>query len=732
MADESIKITIGAAKTASVDRVFADIRKQAARTGQDLNRFLDPKRAMKGLEAYQAKLKEIAGVARANGPLVSRHYDAEGIAAERSARRQEAAYRFVHNTRMRGIRQEESAQRRAEAAQQRNMERFARMTSHRATRFLWPNVPALSVAKRLAMEVSRGVGLDLSPSSMIARGVGLETAAVKLSNTSFIAGDSRNGTRQAPASLMKVAREIGAKTGRDPEEVIAALDAFKKPTGDLKSGLEVNERLATLGASQGMDLSELYGTAGNITKAIRKQVAPDQVAGVLDEIMRNVIHQGMVGSVEAEDISKYGGKITAGALGYEGNIVDNLKKRFALAQVAMEFGGATSAAGAATAVERLDSTFETNARVEEFKAKGISVMGAGGKKRDAIEIIKDSVEKTMGDPVAFNKLFMNILGAKAGKGLQTVYRTASDANGGSKEAGRQAIDDYIRKLTGGTLTDERVKQDMDAVRSTTAFKANELNVRLQERVMESFTRLAPQLERMIPHLERAVNAISTMVEWIAEDPITRTIEVSIAAAIGRAGIESTFRLGLEKMLTGGQATFNQGMVQMTGTMSAVVPLAIATAIAESLDMVANKDRGGDTGKKEWRLNMFKDADGKWDFTRSLPQMFAGQMVKNVDTGLQTVGLGGIDELTGREGLMRSIQGVVRHPIDSASNAIGDMTYSGMNKMFGAGSVDPSNTTATEKNTSAIDRLTAILMGGRPGAVPGVSGVSTQDGARGAK
>lgn len=605
MADEQIKITIGAMKMASVDRVFADIRKQAGRIGSELGKHFG--RAGKGLHGMAAaaaaaneQLKRHGKLAEDASKRAVKGSNEEVREAQRRARELERAQRYVHALKMRQLReedrtrrqfdrQEESRRRRAEAAARRDLDRFARRTSHRATRFLAPNLPIASVARRGAMELARGIGLDLSPADAIQGSVSAERLATHISNTAIVEGDRRNAQRVAPGALVSEAQGVGAQLGFRPEEVLGALEAYKKRTGDLATAREMLGSLGRIAAATGTALDQLFGTAGELSNQLT-DVPPEQRAKVIEDLVKSLAGQGKLGAVELEDLSRYGARIASTAGLYEGNVSDNIKQLGALAQASRAFGGADSAAMAATSVARLATTFKTSARVSAFKNQGIEVLNPEtGQLRNPIELIKKALVATKDDPQEFNKLFMNIMGARGAEGLGNQFRQARVAalksgmgEEGATQQGLAAVDEFMKKMAEAALTEKQIQDNLKEVQKTYEFQVNELNIEFQKAASEFLREFMPALKEAGPAIKAFAKSLGDVATWVVENP-KQAIAAGIGIAIARAGIESAFRTAIERAILGAGAQIGAGAgAGMKGALAVgggVIAAAIAAGIA---------------------------------------------------------------------------------------------------------------------------------------------------------
>lgn len=575
MADESIKITIGAVKTASVDRAFADIRKQAARIGQDLNRFLDPRKALKGLQEYRKEIEKVTG------PLKQQQREREGVRqryseeerlARKLQRERERAERYVHSLRLKQLREEGAARIREEARAARMAERDAKRRTASMQRMArdmsWGAVTGvgsgLRMGRRLAGEIGRGIGLDLSPASYLQQSISNQSLATKISNNAFVEGGAgRQGTRVDPTELSNKANEIGAKYGFDPNSVLRGLEQFTNRTGDLGTARDLLDELTQIATATGSDLSQLYGTAGELANQLGDIPEADRAKSIT-ELLKAFAGQGKLGAVELEDLSRYGARIAATAGLYGGDRMDNIKQLGALAQAARKFGGADSAAMAATSVARLATTFKTNARVAAFKDQGIDVFDSNGLLNNPIELIKKSLVATRNDPTEFNKLFMNIMGARGAEGLGNQFRTARTSvlqagaqNGETAEqldaravaAGLKSIDEFMTGMSAAALSEQQIADSVKKVQETYSAQVNAMNIEFQKVAGEFLVEFLPTLRVIAPELKKFAHTIGSVTTWALQNPKT-AIGAAITASIVKGGIEAAFRAGIEGMFSG--------------------------------------------------------------------------------------------------------------------------------------------------------------------------------------
>jgi len=556
MADEAIRITVGAVKTASVDRVFADIRKQAARIGQDLNRFLDPRRALKGLQQYKEEFKGLEPLVRQQSQKTRQRYSEEERAAMRALRAREQAERYVHSLRMRQLRTESAAREREDRRQSASIQRAARMTSWSAARAIGSGA---HMTGRFAGALGRGIGLDLSPASYLQQSISSQSLAAKLASSGWNPSDKKNGNDQFVhySELQRDAVEQAKKYGISATDVLAGQTAFQKPSGNLSDTRAMSEGLARLSVATGSNTADLFGAAGNLVNQFEGASPEERRKNTLD-LFKVFARQGQEGAVELEDLSKYGSRLFATAGLYEGDKMDVLKSLGAIGQAARGFGGADSAAQAATSVARLATTFKTGARAKEFKAitgKSVFSDDGSGKIRDPIELIKDALTATQGDPLKWNKIFMNVMSERASGGLKAKYSEAYDKASGTKEqkdaAGLAAIDEFMNTMKGAQLSDDEIDKKVARHNETYAAQTERLRAEFEETATEFLKEFLPVLKEVSPYLVKFAKVLGDVTTWVVQNP-KQAIGLAITASIARGGIEAAFRLGIEGMFSGGK------------------------------------------------------------------------------------------------------------------------------------------------------------------------------------
>lgn len=554
----------------------------------------------------------------------------------------------------------------------REVDRFATRTSHRATRFFFPPPEgALGVAKRIGLDIARGAGVDFSLSSGIGKAREREAAAVALSNQGWNPDNQKFEERISATELRKTAKEQAARLGlKGEEDVMAAMTKFTDVTGDLATAKKIIGDIGLLARASGTDLTEAASAAADMSAQLPDSMDLDARRAAMQRLLGIAAMQGKRGAVEMKDLARYMPKIVSSAGGFAGDPQDAMVKLMAISQVARRYGGAPNAAVASTSVAAMVNTLKTPARVKQFAAHGVNVYDEQGKLRDIQAIIKESIVAAK-NPVEFKKMWANVQGARAVEGFRTIYQKA----GGGK-AGLEAIDAEFKKFT-AALDPEAQKKMLESSLGTVDSAANRFQQKLDELTEKMGNTLMPTLEKLAPTVLQLTESFSKAVAWAAENP-GKAITAAIVASIGRAGIESGIRLLLDraanKLLGGGPGGFvpgpggpvvpgrpgllnrgasavggalNSGMGPVANTLGvlsvAAASFMITDAILNSANTTVNDARNRQATSANDIVSQFQDkyATAKTDEERAAAKQWA---VKNLE--LDEASRGPLDKLFG--------------------------------------------------------------------------------------
>lgn len=571
-ADGTIKIIVGAGLDRSVEATFGQIPKIAERTAKQVAKAMGGGTGGGGAAAAIGKsFRSAASEADKASREIEKSWNKQLAAANKVAKSQDKIFMDAARNR---VREEEKAARdverileketrtkereaakaaRAEerAAEQSarkinaDREKFASRTSQRAVRFMFPNpIGAFGMGARIGGDLLRGAGVDFSVAGSVSRAVGVQSLATQLSNQGYRAGEAgAAGTRVEGSTLESEARSVGKSLSIDPAKLLEAQTKFVDITGSLDDSRKNMKGLAEIAIATGTDFSAMSEAAGNISRHLGD--TPDK-AEKLAGIMRVLAGQGKVGSIEIKDFAMQMAKVAAIAPKFAGDVGENITKLTTIAQLSRAEGGSATAAQAATATARFADTFFSGARLKKFRGLGIDPYTdkSHTQLKDPFEIIRQSIAKTKGSATALADLFKSVMSQRAITALSNAYNQA----GGGK-AGMAAVDSSLAVFgKESAITKEEVTADVAKNQETMAAKAQKFQDQLDEIVSKLATEVIPTFEKLEPTILMLADGLGKLVAWTASNP-GEAIILAITGAILRGGLESTFRAGVEKMIT---------------------------------------------------------------------------------------------------------------------------------------------------------------------------------------
>lgn len=571
MADGQIKIRISALSDRSIDTVFGSIEKRAQKARDNINRAMGGSAGTNALtgplaaaakqndlaakqadKAWNAQLKSLNTYARAQDKEFKRSAQ-ERVKVEAAANRarlkdEQDTNRGIVREFKKQIREREQEFKTAAREEVRTRRNFAERTSQRATRFLFPPpIGILGAGKRVAGDILRGAGIDMSIAGGVSRAISLQSGGVQLANQERIAtGKSKGGNFYA-----NLARDTGAERSVDPSQVMGMMNSFTAKTGEFDGVTKIAGKLASLGTASGANLTEMGDAAGYVYNQL--SALPDAGERTI-EVMRGIIGQTAVGAVDMPDYAKQLGRIAANASKFEGEVGTNIRGLSALAQLSIESGGASSPADAARAVGSFANTFGKSARIAAFEKQHVKLFTDDKMDtlRAPIDVIKDSFRNTKGNIPKLADLFADTLGRKPVTALGNAYKAA-----GGGEAGIAAVQAKYDKYMNAQLTTDVEKKNNADYAASPAAKAQRFQNNLDKVVASAAEKVFPALEKLAPQALQLASALGKLTGYVAENPIKAVI-FALVAAIGRAGLESALRSGIEKMIMSSSSSFLPG------------------------------------------------------------------------------------------------------------------------------------------------------------------------------
>lgn len=616
-----IIVRIGAAQDRSIDSVFTDIEKRSKRAFETTRResgkatsdqqkqnsqlmlsakqvasmqlkierdmYREKSRLNRAIAVEQLRTERATALAQARLnrertrdrlATISQEEKAERESQARMVKAQQAVQREMNRVQRQAARERY----REEYKQAREIDRFATRTSHRATRFFFPRPEgALGYSKRVAGDLMRGAGIDMSLSGGVARARERETAGMGLAQQERIAtGKSQGGAFWAGKSL-----EVGAALKTDPEQVTEMMRAFTGKTGDFEAAAKHAQDLAAMTLASGANMGEMGSAAGFVYNQLKGM--PDAAERTLD-VMRGIVGQTAVGAVEMEEYASQMGRIAANAKMFQGDVSKNILELSALTQLSIAEGGATSGADAARSIAAFANTTSKGQRINAFKKHGVNLFNEEGtQKRPILDIIKDSLIASKGNIPAMTQMWADTLGQKPIRGLTNAF---NEAGGGEK--GWQAALEKIKPFMSAQLTKETEKANLEDYNKTTAARAAEFQNKLDVITTSMANRLLPALEQLAPKALELANTFSDAVAWAAGNP-WQAVMVLLGASVARAATESFGRLILERGIHGLLGGAVGGGGGATGVGSGVAGLlssggaSVGGALSGGMGVVAN-------------------------------------------------------------------------------------------------------------------------------------------------
>lgn len=588
-ADERVKNQIAAYK--AVDRYERQARSFGEREGQryERERIKSEERVAKGKIAAMKFADKLEAQARAAGlraaeqdekrrrAIRERSATMAGQLAARQAREEAAAAKHAERERYQAVRDRIDRTKQAEKdldAWQRSEQRNAAKAADKVpSKIAGRNNSALGRVIETAVGTTvRGVGAGLNRAGNIAMGLAdtagqlgggfsiadavmgeknLRKQAAVLSASTILshAGPgSEHGRAFTTDEILAKAKGVGIEQGIDPSEVLAGYDKIKKLTGNLEKATQIMPAVAKISTATGADLATTSDLAANILAADPK-ISNEE----WEKQLRIFTKQGIVGGVEVGDFAKYGSRITASAARYGGTVESNEVTLGAMAQMARQYGGATTPAEAMLGSQRFGDDVVKHAK--DLEGNGIKVSDGKGRIRDAQSIILDMLSKTNGDVLKLGGLGMGARGVRPLEGAAAIYR-----NAGGGEKGLTAVKQEFAKYSSGSSKEE-IEAANKRVLAESAFEKTllELKIAAGEQLLPAFKDMLPALKELIPALVDAakvgipaftelmktvadfITAHKSSIESLAAHPIGTLIGYELTKSFAAAGLPALLR-----------------------------------------------------------------------------------------------------------------------------------------------------------------------------------------------
>lgn len=377
-----------------------------------------------------------------------------------------------------------------------------------------------------------------------------KTGAMATQIAGKMAGKGATAEQIATIRSQVIAGSMGVK-GLSSQQVLGMVGSYGGITGDYAGGMGVAPELGKLAMATGAVPEELASVAGNVSMKLAGVMKGDELKKAVLATTRMIAGQGEMGSVEVEELARYGGRITASAGVYSGSREENMAKLGAMAQIARGSGSASGAEEATTAAARMYN--DINMKRKEIGAMGVTVDDAKtGKMRSADQIITDLLEKTGGSWQKISPLFGQ-MSEKIALGMHSVYSGAEEQKKGT---GRAAVEAEMKKFTGATLAQGDVDTRAAAMAGEQSFVIAENMKKLNEAVGKELvpvvTDFVKYLGKAAPALGEFAGKVGETARWFADNPF-KGLAAIVAACITKELAMAGIGVLIRGILTGGGA-----------------------------------------------------------------------------------------------------------------------------------------------------------------------------------
>lgn len=422
----------------------------------------------------------------------------------------------------------------------------------------------------------------------------LQRSAALLSNSAYIPGTNSRADVD-PARIMARAKSASIATGLDPNDLVKATRDYVAKSSDFKGGMANMEFFGRLAKATGTDLGDVTKTAG-ILRVQNKNLGEKE----MKQLLLDTVMQGKQGAVEFEDLARVAGKVTRTSASYAGSQTDNQRKLLGLSQIAIRTAGSPSEA--ATVLANLSSDALKHSK-EVGKVVGKDFLNEKGQIAKGPEgFIADVMEKTGGNMQKIMGMGFGARSIKIFQALSDTFNEAESAAGGGeagRKAGRKAIEDDMKSVTGATYTDKELGEDFKNVMNTPAeqFEAalRSLKVEIGSQLLPEFVKLVPVIKDMVPSFvdltKTALPAFVDLIKSIAEfanqnrelihDLAAHPIGTIMMAEVTKSIAAAALGEGIKKVLA--TALGSSG-----GIAVGAASLAIASAVL-AIDKMASDD-----------------------------------------------------------------------------------------------------------------------------------------------
>jgi hypothetical protein len=484
----------------------------------------------------------------------------------------------------------------------RDVERAEREKTRAIERELRSQIRARDAADR---QLARGVGMSMlagargvgaSASHLLMRGASTITGATGISNaydvSSIIrerydvqrilrrvsiearqAGEGWGGFDEAGAydKIRKTAKTYGIKQ----DELAGAIDVYSEK-GSGATAVENIDRIAKQAVAMGTDVgtvAKLRAQMGISSKVAGKELSEQEK----DWLVARMHFVGKTGVFRAEDLAAESEQLFSQFAKSGGDFREGFNRYLGFANEARKSTG--SGATARTAINAVQQQIEKKEAL--IQSLGVKTRDKDGDRRDFVDIVMDTIEKTGGQGKTYLKIFDPAKSGKATATLETAFRAAEKEKKGSGRAAMENLLSGDESLKNASV-DEMYKDTNKALET----EETKIAQNVEELRQTISTNLAPALTKLAEVMPLAVQHITSLVSWVKANPTsaaaiagTGTFLAHAGPGIGAAGLERLFSAGLSGVggIIGGGAGKGLGALGSLLDKATAMPVHIVSA-----------------------------------------------------------------------------------------------------------------------------------------------------------
>lgn len=518
----AIRIRVGASLDRSTLAAFQPIVESAKRARKAVADELEKQTKQQATE-QRAQTKAAEREARQRAAAEKEALRDVDRATKQAARERERAAQMAARSAVKAAKESAAEQTRIQQQTLKEAERSAAARDRFASRASGTLFRGAASAARAAIGVAgslaRGMGVDTDLGSAFTKNTDLQTRAVQLSNSGYMPGKNY---RQNPQTIVDKSRDVANATAMDAGDVMGGMQKFVGKTGDLRAAQDMIGELARLSKATGTNLEDMADAAADVftqTGSAEKTVA----------VMKAIAAQGKEGAVEIKDLADQMAKVAGAASQFEGDSGKNIALFGALAQFARQKGAASTATQAATSTLAFQSTFGKGARLDAFKKYKVNTDGAGGKVRNAEDIIVDALVATKGNKRKFNEMFASSQAQRVTDPFRTSFLDKFDkAKGTEQERLAQAAQETraeFDRLRDSTMSEQELTDSFNAAMDTAGSRAQLFNNAIQQNADKLQNALYPALIALAPMILKLATATADAITQITGvDPRKKALD----------------------------------------------------------------------------------------------------------------------------------------------------------------------------------------------------------------